>query len=160
MRSSRHVSLISLINEVHSSLEELLDSRLERLGRLSAENREELKAEMDNKMRKNQDNLDLDIGQLSARLDRMEVKLDEARRQAFKFQSDVSSLIIAGLPFVEGEIPLEKVNTLLFEGLHCDPLPEIVNVERMRLRGRGLGVIKVELRTHNNLILFLSFISL
>lgn len=153
MRSSRHVSLISLINEVHSSLEKLLDSRLERLGRLSAENREELKAEME-------DNLDLDIGQLSARLDRMEVKLDEARRQAFKFQSDVSSLIIAGLPFVEGEIPLEKVNTLLFEGLHCDPLPEIVNVERMRLRGRGLGVIKVELRTHNNLILFLSFISL
>lgn len=61
---------------------------MERLERLIAENREELKAEMDNKIRKNQDNLDLDIGQLSARLDRMPIKLDEANRPAFKFQSD------------------------------------------------------------------------
>lgn len=52
---------------VHNSLEKLLDCKVERLERLTAENREELKAKMDNKVRQLQDNLDLDIGQLSAR---------------------------------------------------------------------------------------------
>lgn len=104
---------------------------------------------MDNKLRPIQYNLDLDIGQLSARMDRMEAKLDEAKRPSFKFQSDVS-IIIVGLPFVEGEIPLERVNSLLSEGLHCDPMPEIANVERMRPRGRRPGVIKVELGTQQD----------
>lgn len=40
-------------------------------------------------------------------------KLDEAKCSAFKFQSDVTTVIV-GFP--------------LIEGLHCDPMLELVNV--------------------------------
>ena len=146
---SQSASLKSQINEVHTSLEKLLDCKVERLERLIAESREELRAEMDIKVRQIQDNLDLDIGQLSARLDRMETNLNEAKRPAFKFQPDLS-VIIVGLPFAEGESPVERVKSLLSEGLRCDPLPEIVNAERMTPRGRGPGVIKVEFRVQQD----------
>ncbi|KAL7398372.1 hypothetical protein ABVT39_008682 [Epinephelus coioides] len=79
-------------------------------------------------------------------MDRMEANLREAKRPAFMFQSEVS-IIIVGLPFVDGEIPLERGKSLLSEELRCDPVPEIINVERMSPRGRGPGVIKVEFRT-------------
>lgn len=146
---SQSDSLKSQINEVHTSLEKLLDCKVGCLVRFIAENKEELKAEMDDKVRQIQDNLNLDVGQLSARMERLEAKLDEAKRPAFGFHSDVS-VIIVGLPFIDGEIPLQRVRSLLVEGLHCDPVPEIVKAERMKPRGRGPGVIKVELRSQQD----------
>lgn len=47
-----------------------------------------------------QNDLDLDIWHLSARMDKMDLV----------FQSSVSDIIV-GLPFVEGEIPLEWTNS-------------------------------------------------
>ena len=144
---SQSASLKSQINEVHTSLEKLLDVKVKHLEHLIAENREELKAELDAKVNMLQQNLDIDIGQVSARMDRFEAKLTEAEScPANKFQSDVS-VIIVGLPFTDGEIPRERVASLLAEVLQCDPVPEIVNAERTTPRGRGPGVIKVEFRT-------------
>lgn len=39
-----------------------------------------------------------------------------------------------------------RIETLLGEGLGCEPVPKLINVERMTPRGRGPGIIKVELR--------------
>ncbi|CAJ1057831.1 uncharacterized protein LOC118599991 [Xyrichtys novacula] len=68
------------------------------------------------------------------------------KAQINEFQSDVS-IIIVGLALTEGEISRERANALLFEGLKCDPVPEIVNTERTTPQGQGPGVIKVEFRT-------------
>lgn len=76
----------------------------------------------------------------------MEANLTGAKMPAFKFQSEVS-IIIVGLPFIRGEITLERVKSLLSEELRCDPVPEIVDVERLSPRGQGPGIIKVEFRT-------------
>ncbi|CAJ1050810.1 coiled-coil-helix-coiled-coil-helix domain-containing protein 7 isoform X6 [Xyrichtys novacula] len=136
---SQSATLKAHINEVHTSLEKLLDSKVKRLEQLIAENHDEMKAEMDTKISLLQQNLDLDIGHVTA-------KLEEAKCHVNKFQSDVS-IIILGLAFTEGEIPWERANALLFEGLKCDPVPEIVIAERTTPRGQGPGVIKVEFRT-------------
>ena len=118
---------------------------MERLERLIAENRDEMKAEMDSRITILQQNLDLDIGHVSARMDAFESKLEETK-QTVKFQPDVS-IIIVGLAFTDGEIPRERASALLSEGLKCDPVPEIVNAERTTPRGSGPAVIKVEFRT-------------
>lgn len=75
----------------------------------------------------------------------MEVKLNEAKLPALKFQSHGPLLLAFNL--LKGKSLLKRVNSLLYEGLHCDPLSEIVNVEQMKLRGSGPGIIKVELFT-------------
>ncbi len=75
---SPSASLKSHIDEVYTSLRKLLDCKVEHLKRLMAENREELKAELHIKVRQIQDNLDLDIGKLFARMDRIKAKVEEA----------------------------------------------------------------------------------
>lgn len=46
---------------------------------------------------------------------------------------------------MEGEGILERMNSLSSEGLYCDIVSGLINVERMRSTGRGPGVIKAEL---------------
>lgn len=74
------------ISEVHISLENQLSCKVEWLERLIAKNLDELKAELDRKAKQIQDNIDLDKGQHSARIDNMEVKLNEAKSPVTKFQ--------------------------------------------------------------------------
>lgn len=50
--------------------------------RLISENRDELKAELDKTAKQIQESLDLDISQMSARIDNLELKLEEAKRPA------------------------------------------------------------------------------
>lgn len=51
---------------------------------------------------------------------------------------------------------MERVKSLLSEELRCDPVPEVVDVERLSPRGRGPGVIKVEFRTEQEKVAVLS----
>ena len=137
------------LDKTNTSLEKIekqLDSNVKRLERLINENRDELKAELKTQIKQVQDNHDMDIGQLSARIDRVEVKMEEVKQTASKFNPDVS-IIIVGLPFADGEDVAQRVATLLADGLQCDPVPALVNVERLIPRGQGSGIIKVEFRS-------------
>lgn len=134
------------ISGMQNSLERQLNSKVERLERLISDNRDKLKAELDRTTKQIQDSLDLDVSLISARIDKLELKMNEAKRPIIKFNPDVS-LIIEGLTFTEGEDVMERIKTLLAEGLGCDPVPELINVERMTPRGRRPGIIKAELRS-------------
>ncbi len=86
------------------------------------------------------------MSQISARIDNLEQKLEEAKCPAISFNPDVS-FIIKGLTFTEGEDVTVRIKTLLDEGLGCEPVPELINVEQVTSRGRRPGIIKVELRS-------------
>lgn len=57
------------------------------------------------------------------------------------------SITVAGLPFQEGEVVKERVEWLLSHGLKCNPMPAIINAERLKPRGPKPGLIKAELGT-------------
>ncbi|KAL7398072.1 hypothetical protein ABVT39_003840 [Epinephelus coioides] len=78
-------------------------------------------------------------------METIELKIAEKATQRKPFDSDVS-LMIAGLPQVDNEDLIVKVKNLLWEGLNCDMVPDPVAAERIRMRGRQPGLIKVELR--------------
>jgi hypothetical protein len=61
-----------------------------------------------------------------------------------KFHPDMS-IIVAGLPADENEDLISKVNQLISVGLGFET--EVTAVERMRERGKGPGVVKVECRS-------------
>ncbi|KAK7878182.1 hypothetical protein WMY93_031179 [Mugilogobius chulae] len=136
----------SQISDMQSSLERQLTSKVERLECLISQNRDELKAELDRTAKKIQESFDLDVSQMSARIDNLEQKLEDAKRPTVHFNPDVS-LIVAGLVFIEGEDVMARIKTLLEEGLGCEPVPGAISVERMTSRGRGPGIIKVELKS-------------
>lgn len=79
-------------------------------------------------------------------MDRMEVKIDEVQHPVYTFNPNVL-IIIVGLPFVDGKEAPERVKALLSDGLPCEPVPEVVNAERMVPKGRGRGIIRVEFRS-------------
>ncbi len=139
------------LEHVQSSIKRELNSKVDSLKstleKLVNMHKEELKAEIESRAKQIQDNIDLEIGHLTARMDSMEAVINGSKTKAVtRFDPDVS-IIISGLEAEVDEDLSEKVRTLLTEGAQCQPLPELVAAERMRARGSGPGVIKVELRT-------------
>ena len=93
------------------------------------------------------ESMDLEIAQVVARIERVEKSLKETTEKLTpQFDPNVS-ITIAGLPFQDGENVTARVKRLLFEGMHCDPVPVVVAAERLVPRGRGPGLIKVEFPT-------------
>ena len=121
-----------------------MDSLRNSMEKLAIENRDYLKAELALKTKEIQDNLDMELGHVVARIEQLEAKLDGAKHKAsLRFDPDVS-VIISGVQFVEGENVMAVVKDLLTEGLQWDSPRGVVAVERLRERGGRPGLIKVE----------------
>ena len=131
------------INDLKTSLETKLQDNVARLEQLIADNQANLKSELINVETRVQNNIDINIGQVSARIDSLECKVNNVKRPT-QFNPEIS-LIVEGIPFSEGENLREKILTLLGDGLRCDPMPVVVDVERMASRSRKPGIVKVEL---------------
>ncbi|KAL7404233.1 hypothetical protein ABVT39_011737 [Epinephelus coioides] len=108
------------LEQVQSSIKKELNSKVDGL-KLSLEklvntHKEELKAEIESRTKQIQDNIDLKIGYLTARMDSFEVVINGSKTKAVtRFDPDVS-IIIAGLEAEVDEDLSEKVSTLLTEG--------------------------------------------
>ncbi|KAJ8002372.1 hypothetical protein DPEC_G00179210 [Dallia pectoralis] len=88
-------------------------------------------------------NLDTEVGIMCARMENIEQKMSEKETKKKSFDPDVS-LIVVGLPHLEGEDLMAKVKDLLHIGLGCDTALCPAAVERVRARGNRPGP-KVEL---------------
>ena len=140
-------ALNAKLDNMQSSFKKDLNSKVDSLKSSLEKFKDELKAELENKTKQIQDNIDLEVGHLTARMDSLESAVNGTKTKTVtKFDPDVS-IIISGLEAEDGEDVLEKVRILLEEGAQCQPMPELVAAERMKARGDGPGVIKVELHT-------------
>ena len=79
-------------------------------------------------------------------MDMIELKIEEKATQKNIFDPDFS--LIVGLPQADNEDLMAKVEDLLHEGLDCDPVPDPVAVEHIRIREPQPGLVKVELRSY------------
>ena len=148
-----HTSLGTMLDEklkaMNSTLEKNFNKKVDNLRdsltKIVMENTAALKQEMETKTKQIQDNMDMDIGLMVTRLERLEGSAQSAAdMKRSKFDIDVS-ITVAGLPFEDGEEATERVKRLLTDVLKCDPMPSIVNAERLKPRGSGPGLIKAEL---------------
>lgn len=79
-------------------------------------------------------NLDMEVGIMVSRMEKIEMKMAENEAWRRPFDPDVS-LIVVGLPQADGvEDVVAKVNDLLHNGLCCELDPEVVAVERQSER--------------------------
>lgn len=106
----------------------------------------ELKKDMEETAKVIQCNMDLEIGILRSKLEQLEEKITREKAMQPRYDPSVS-VTVSGLAFLEGENVLDRVNCLLSEGLKCNPMPTVVAAERLTPRGRGPGLIKVELKS-------------
>lgn len=131
----------SLVSKMNDKIGQLKDSLVE----LVNANQTEMKAELKKRFEEVYTNIDTEVGHLNARINQVEANFQEKIRRV-EFDPEVS-LIVSGLQFEEGENLMMKIKRLLTEGLQCDPVPTIVAVERMLPKGRGPGVVKVEMES-------------
>ena len=146
MQTSLEAMFEEKLKLLNSSLEKSLNKKVESL-RVSVtktvnENKAALKRDLELTAKEIQDNVDMDIGQLTSRIEKMESSANKTARA--KFDTDVS-ITVAGLPFEEGEETKERVERLLRDCLKCHPMPRVVNADRLKPRGTGPGLIKAEL---------------
>ena len=103
-----------------------------------------LKSELKKCVKEIQDNIDLEIGALKSRLDLLEQKLLSSNSSpSNKFDPDVS-IIIMGLPYDKEEDLEEKLGKVLEVCCTCEQIPTPTAIERLRARGPGPGVVRVE----------------
>lgn len=115
----------------------------ERMEKLLFESQANMKADLENMAAELRANLDMEVGIITSRMERIETKIAEKCITA-SFEPNVS-IIIVGLQQEDNEDVMAKVLNLLRNGLGCDPMPTPVAVERIRARGTKPGLIKVEL---------------
>ncbi|XP_049912448.1 coiled-coil-helix-coiled-coil-helix domain-containing protein 7 isoform X6 [Epinephelus moara] len=128
-------------------LDKKVDTLRDTMMKLAHDNMESMKKQMEKITKEIRESLDVEVGVLSARMDAIELKIEKNKTsKKLRFDPDVS-IIVSGLSSVNNEDATEKVRELLAAGLRCDPMPELVAVERLRPRGPGPGIIKVEFRT-------------
>ena len=137
-------SLEKKMEQMGSSLEKKIDGKINSLRdsmvELIKQNQDDMRAELQSKHSEILANVDLET-----RIDQVEANFNKKVKRS-EFDPDVS-IIISGLLFEDGENLMQRVKTLISDGLKCDPVPMITAVERLVPRGTGPGVIKVELNT-------------
>ena len=124
-----------------------IDSLKGTLEKLISDSQATFKKALESAVKEMNTNLDLEVGIMCARMEKIEQRIESgagATTPSKRFDPDVS-LIIAGLPQSDGEDLAALVTDLLHTGLECDPIPELVAVERIRARGSQPGLVKVEL---------------
>lgn len=103
------------------------------------------KTELEQVAKELHDNLDLEVGIMSTRMEKIETKLSSNQLRGKPFDPKVSPVVV-GLPESDGKDVEAKVKQLLRDRLRCDPVPKLVATERVRARGRRQpGLVKVEL---------------
>ncbi|KAL7393366.1 hypothetical protein ABVT39_009757 [Epinephelus coioides] len=127
-------------------LNKKVDTLRDTMMKLAHNNMESMKKQMEKITKEIRESLDVEVGVLSARMDAIELKIEKNKTSKKpRFDPDVS-IIVSGLSSDNNEDATEKVRELLAASLRCDLMPELVTVERLRPRGPGPGIIKVEFR--------------
>ena len=134
--SSILLSEVRLLNTKIDKIEETLTSKVDGL-QISVENI--LKEEI----RKMKDDFDAEIGELKARMEKLEDKIKlQCSRSSNPFDPDVS-IVIMGLPWNENENLADKVKEVIENGCACDEEVTLVALQRLRARGPAPSVVKV-----------------
>ncbi|XP_013866651.1 uncharacterized protein LOC106519492 [Austrofundulus limnaeus] len=152
-------ALSAKFDRMQTSVEEQMNAKIDSLRgsleRTISESQAALKSEWEKTATELRLNLDMEVGILVSRMEKIELKMAENETRGKSFDPDVS-LIVAGLPQADGdEDVVTKVKDLLREGLRCEPVPEVVAAERVRARGQHPGLVKVELKSVQDKVMVL-----